>query len=251
MRLLYERAVPALLLWLTTCALIGTLAYGAPYAARAAGGTLLVLVLPGIALIRAFAGRRSVDPLPLVVFAVGLSLALTVMCGLALNLIPSGVTARGMGTALGVLTLLGCVVGLVRERPAPPRIHLLRGPMTQLLLLLPALAITVAAFEVARGGAADVQRGESFTQLYALPLRTPGGAVIGLQSHERRKTTYRLEVRRGGELVRTWPRITLAPGQSRRILLSLTLSSTGRLSARLFRSDRPRVVYRRIHITLP
>lgn len=248
--MLYDRAVLTLLLWLTTWVLIATLTENSPGFARATGGALLVLVLPGVTLTRALAGPREIEGVQRALFALGGSIAATVLCGLGLNLSPAGITTQRMIHSLAALSLAGCVLALLREQPRPARLRLPTAGAVQIAMLAPAAVITVLAIEVARHSAVKIQRSSAFTQLYALPRSEPDELLVGVRSFEPQTTSYRLELRSGGRTVRVWL-LTMAQGAERQMVVRLTPDASRRVRAILVRLDRPGVTYRSVHITLP
>jgi uncharacterized membrane protein len=91
-------------------------------------GVLLVLVLPGYAVLSALfpgvdrsataprtSNRGQLDGADRVLLAVALSLALTVVVGLSLSVTPWGFTVVPTTLALGVVTLACCLVGAARR----------------------------------------------------------------------------------------------------------------------------------------
>jgi len=78
-------------------------------------GSVLVLFLPGYALIEALYPKRELDELTRFALSIGLSLALVPLVGLVLNYTPFGIRLIPVALSLAVLTVVLLVVALTRK----------------------------------------------------------------------------------------------------------------------------------------
>jgi uncharacterized membrane protein len=220
-------------------------------ALRAIVALPLIFYLPGHAILRAaFRERRS--DLATAVFAAGLSIAVTVFCGLALNLIGPLTPARWT-IALSTVTLAACCVALARGGSRPiaagaPRIPALRAG--QAVMLACAGALVVAAAIWARHDALAHPE-FSYTELWMTPGAGDGAATIGVRNAERAPSSYDLEVTLDGRIVTVRRSIALRVGESWLLDIALPMrdGAMHTVEARLFKNDNDRLVYRRAWLT--
>jgi hypothetical protein len=199
---------------------------------RVVAGLPLVLVLPGYALSTLLLPVGSAGPghvnrlLWHCSWVTGLSLAVTVLGGLALNLTPAGLTRASWAISLTVLTMLALAAsagqrawrsrpGTAREAPArrPARSHSIVG--YKLAYPVAALVVTGAAIGLAQVSA-GWQRTPGFAQLWLVPARNStaaGQATLGVRSAYRQAESFHLVLRRGTRTVSIWD-FTLASGQT-------------------------------------
>ena len=78
-------------------------------------GSVLVLFLPGYALIEALYPKRELDELTRFALSIGLSLALVPLTGLVLNYTPFGIRLVPVAISLAVVTLALLIVALTRK----------------------------------------------------------------------------------------------------------------------------------------
>jgi hypothetical protein len=181
--------------------------------ARVTLGIPLVLVVPGYAMTVALFGEHRPDGPALVVWALSLSIALTILSALALDALGVELTAAAL-----TLTLAGIGAGAAlvagarrpagtRRPPAAAVVALARTPWTAAVV---AVAAVFAVLLVALREPTPNTAVPGYTQLAA--QREPGGVRVALQSAEQRPTRYRVRVVVARALVaeRT---ATLAAGQ--------------------------------------
>lgn len=216
-------------------------------AARAALGILLVCLLPGLALIGPVVGRRwTLEALAL---ACAASVAVAVLAGLALGAFGIGFGATAWWIALGGVTVVAAVGGLVRRmrgagadgvadadadtgsatRPAR------RREAAAVLGVLAALGCAGAAVAIAHASAVDQRRAVPVGELWigARPGAGAGAFTVGIRNGSRQRATYRLTVSDASHTTST-ATVTLAPGaQELRRLVSLTPVGSGRIHVEL------------------
>ena len=216
----------------------------------------LVFFLPGYALSSALFPQRALRSEETLLLSLGLSLALAVAGGFILNLTSFGLQSSTWTVLLGGITVAAGGGALVRrarngaDGEAAPRFHLDVG---QALSLGLAVVLVLAALGVARASAAQ-QAQPGFTQLWLVPS---GGEKVNLQlgvrSEEPAVTTYRVQLKVGGRVVKEWPSIKLEPNASWQATTALSPAppQDATLEALLYRSDQPGAVYRHVELAPP
>jgi hypothetical protein len=123
-----------------------------------------------------------------------------------------------------------------------------RSPRTtDVVLIGAALAVSMFALGLAHF-AAEIQPRSDSTALWLLPVRNDPSAVeIGVISSEHETTTYTVRLNSGPNVIGEWTDVTLAPGASWRISVSLDAARSGQpIEAILARADAPTVTYRMV-----
>lgn len=224
----------------------------------------MVLMLPGYAVVAALFPRRTLGKVELVVLSLGLSLAIAVLGGFALNWTPSGLRSGPWAVLLSGVTLGGCIVGLARQREqAMPYIERLRTErlsvgLTLRQALLGGLAVLIVggAFAISTAGVAQQQRAQPFTQLWILPAsvaQAKSAVHIGIRNMEQTTMAYTLDLTVDGKVAAVWPTIQLRSGEQWEatfVLPAADQTSARRLEALLYRADTPHAVYRHVALWL-
>ncbi len=207
---------------------------------------VLVLLLPGYALTAAIYPWPTLGLPERALLSLGLSLTLSALSGLLLNLLPGGLSRVGWTLLLAALTLAACAIAQVRRGRRPRRALPGPGPgpgWRNSLRYAPALLVLGSAFGVAVTGALNEPKA-GFTQLWMLPVSAESRTVqLGVRNSESAPTGYRLELRVAGQRVEQWEQLRLAPGESWET--RATLPEAGWAEAVLYREDAPEAVYRR------
>jgi uncharacterized membrane protein len=219
----------------------------------------LALLLPGYALVSALFPNHSLGVAERLMFSLGLSLAIVILGGLALNWTPFGLRASSWAVLLAGITLAASAVALVRRRgqsisaPGWLRVGNVGLTLRQGLLLGLAAAIVCGAVAVSIIGA-ERQAYAGFTQLWILPA---GGANaenavrLGVSNRESTAMEYRLAVNVGGKVVKQWPAIDLEPNEQWEATLVLPpTTSVARVEADLYRADAATTIYRHVVLWL-
>jgi uncharacterized membrane protein len=179
----------------------------------------MVFALPGYGLVAAAFGRQMPEPVQRAALTLGLSLAVSILGALVLDL-TSGLTA-GSWTAL-IFVVVGATCAVAVERRRSDR-HLLAEPRHarskwrvrpyEVWLILLAVVITVSAlvFAATPLPAKNVQGYTSLSMLQDPPRTTQ--VMLQVKSAELRDTAYSLELRYDSMLVYAARRIVLQPGQ--------------------------------------
>jgi Protein of unknown function (DUF1616) len=209
-------------------------------------GLPLALVLPGYALLAAEAPGGTLGTAERLTFSVGGSIALSVLGGFALNGTSWGLRAASWALLLGGLTLVACVVALIRRHaiaPAPATKRACLRPRDAGLFGLAAL-VAAGAFALAINSAAQPTT-DGFTQLWMLP---DGQNVrIGVQNMEAQPMRYSAELAVGKQIVGHWDTVELQAGARWEAVEPLPTHTPGTtVELRLYRLDDPKTVYRRV-----
>jgi uncharacterized membrane protein len=216
----------------------------------------LVFVLPGYTLTEALFHKRTLNAADRLLFSLGLSLAVDVLSGFLLNVLPLGLQPVSWAVLLGLLTAVFSLVAAYRRRGAVGkgtrtlkfRLTLYEGIVFGLAVIIAVLSVLYAVI------GAEQQRYPGFTQLWMLPAAQTGKSCavrLGVQSFEATPQTYRVTMAVNGTQVNTWSPVILAPEQEWEQFVPITPGSTNPVSIEvlLYRSENPRTAYREVHLT--
>jgi len=219
----------------------------------------LVLLLPGYTLTEMLFPKRPFGASQRLTLSLGLSLAITILSGFILNLLPQGLGSLSWAGFLGLLTGSFSLVAGYRRRVLtldsvqPSRLRLTShdGILFGLASLVLVLAVVYSALATA------YQPYKAFTQFWMLPSAQTGKSCVvrlGAHSFETTRVTYRITMTINGAQLATWSPVTLAPQQEWDQVVTLKPVATKNKSyveARLYRSDQPESVYQRVNLTFP
>jgi uncharacterized membrane protein len=217
----------------------------------------LVFVLPGYTLTVALFQKRALDTSHRLILSLGLSLAIDILSGLALNMLPAGLQALSWAWFLGLLTaVFSLLAAYLRRGVQLNGDRLLRPHFTFYVCYLFGLATIVAAVSVLYSAIGAAQRPHAgFTQFWMMPAAPSGNScavLLGVRSFELAPATYRITVAVNGAEVTTWSSVVLAPQEDWEASIPVAASTAENVSveALLYRSDELRTVYRRVDVTL-
>lgn len=219
----------------------------------------LVLVIPGYTLTEALFRKRSLNAFEHLVFSLGLSLAIDILSGLFLNVLPIGLQATSWVMLLGLLILVFSLLavyfrrgvsmsGESRGRPLKFRLNIYQGILFGLAIL-----ITILSF-VYSGIGVIGQPHPGFTQLWMLPEVQIGKSCavrLGVRSFEATSVMYHLTITMNGDQVAIPSSVLLAPQEEWDRLVPIASRATDEIyvEVRLYRLDKPETVYREVHLT--
>ncbi len=189
------------------------------------------------------------------VLYLGLSMAIDVLVGFGLNILPIGLQALSWVFSLGLITTVCAVLAMFLRRKDLPRIG--KTPHIRITFqdcLLLGLAILVVTSAVWLAMLRPLQPQPSFTQFWMLPANQDSKACevsIGAQSFESTSVTYHVLLKVNNTQTNAWSSIILTPQQKWVQLVVVTPKSTSSLyiKALLYRTDKPDAVYRDVHLT--
>jgi uncharacterized membrane protein len=243
-------------------------------------GVLLVLFIPGYALIAALFPRNDdLDGIERAALSFGLSIAVTPLIGLALNYTPWGIRLDPILISLTVFTLTMVLVAFLRRRRLPqderfsvPFMESFRGIrasfqgesrtdkiLSIILILSVILAITTTAYVIVKP-----KQGEKFTEFYLLGpngkasnypnnLTTGqhGNLTIGVVNHEYATMNYQLVVTVNNTTLKN-ETIRLQNNAKMEIPFNFTAGPPGqrKLEFLLYKSPNSKNVYRSLHLWL-
>ncbi len=228
-------------------------------------GTILALpllfVLPGYTLVEAVFHQKLLNSTYRLVLSLALSLALAILGGLLLNVLPGGLQALSWAVLLGLLTTVFSLFAAYVRRRVQVREAQVQGTLPRrrglnISAYLVALAIIMATLSVLYAViGVEQQTHPGFTQLWMLPAAQTGTSStvnLGVRSFEDTTVTYRVTVTMNGQLVRIWSSVVLKPQQTWNQVVSIQKNGTHSLyiEAQLYRLDQPQTVYRNVHLTL-
>jgi uncharacterized membrane protein len=218
---------------------------------RVIAGIPTVLFAPGFALVAVIWPRSGLRTGERLALSIGMSLCVCVLGGLVLYLLGVRLQALAWSTLLGVVTVGGSLGATVRRARQPRTETPTAGmgwPLPSVALSAAALALTVIAFGIAAGGAA--QQRERFSELW---LVQSDQVEVGLRSMELQPTRYRLQVLDGDRVALDVNNIQLANGETWQTSLPLgpSLSNGDAIQALLFRADSPDAPYRQAILRPP
>lgn len=217
----------------------------------------LVFLLPGYTLSEVLFHKHSFNTSGRLLLSLGLSLAIDVLSGFVLNILPGGLQALSWAASLGLITVtFSAVAGYLRReipegRARPPRFHF--TPSGFIMIGVAALVVVFSLVYTVLG--AVQQQYPGFTQLWMLPVVQNGKSCavrLGVHSFETTAVTYRLTMSVNGVQLTTWPSVTLSSQGEWERLVPITPNTTANVyvEAQLYRLDKPQSVYRSVDSTL-
>lgn len=190
-------------------------------------GLVLVLVLPGLAMLRLVDARLEVPELEYLILTPAISIATAIVTGLALQAVSFRLTTANWAIALGLI-LVACQIAvlLLRRASEPPPAESVvaarRGaPVAACAMAFVTGGLVAGAFVVA-AASERATPSRPFTQLWIVRPEgaQPADAVrIGVRSFETRPMRYTLSVATQGRVVRKYA-VTLRPGEGWRHTLA-------------------------------
>ena len=193
-----------------------------PLALRSIAAFALVAYLPGSCL-QALAWHRRAMPAERLATSVALSLAATILVGLALH-IAGHLDRTGWAVALAALTLVAGSIAALRHLPAgasptpvvvaPWRLRAASGVV--------ALAVAAGAIGIARHGALT-QVQYAYSDFWMVPDDGlhPSSAEVGVRNAEGEPTRYQIDIISRGTMSDQFAPFTLKPGEERRVRVAL------------------------------
>lgn len=211
-------------------------------------GLPLVLFLPGYAILRAVLPEAR-STLAGAVFAIGLSIAVTVFSGFVLHSLRA-MNPVAWAFVFCVITVAASCVACFRSPPiaadeARYWPHLQRR---QALMLIGAAVIAAGAVVLAQQGAL-ARREFAYTEFWMVPTpQVHGSVTIGFKNAEEQSNSYDVEVMLDEKAVALWNSIPLQTGQSWTTDLAMPLGHSGakKAEAWLFKNGDRGLIYRRV-----
>lgn len=189
--------------------------------------------------------------------SLGLSLAIVVINGFVLNMLPMGLERSSWAVSLAILTAVFSLIALYRRRRSSPSAKAAAGRLRvtfyDCILFALAGAIVISSVWYSVLDAQQQQQQSTFSQFWMVPSKqgNNGCAVlVGVHSFEGTTAKFEIVVTANGTEISTWPAITLAPQEQWDQFVSIAPRNTKSVyvEAKLYRSDKPGTVYRYAHI---
>jgi uncharacterized membrane protein len=191
-----------------------------------------------------------------IILSLGLSMAIDILVGFGLNILPIGLQALSWTFSLGILTVFFALIALFRRR----RDVVIAAKVLRPRITLPdVLFLLLAAFIVGNSLWLAVvrtsQTQSSFTQFWMLPANQTSktcAVSLGIQSFEASPVTYTVSMTVNNTSVASnTSSILLAPQQKWVQLLPVTPEGQNdlRIEAQLYKIAQPDTIYRDVHLT--
>lgn len=223
---------------------------------RTAYSLILVFFLPGYMILTAVFTTDLLGVPERIAYAITLSMAVTALSGLLLNLTHWGLQPIAWVAAITALSLFFGVIGFVRllnvrvDMDADTAVMFIK--LDEILLVVFAGGIVVLALFLARTGAERVPL-ESYTEFWMLPRVADDRQVfeLGIRNREQKPVAYRLQLRTGNNLIEEWDMISLANGETweTRVVIPTRYMISPIFRANLYRLDNPASIYRQVTIS--
>ena len=211
----------------------------------------LVLFVPGHVLLRAL-GLNAASLAAQCTYAVGASIAVTLVGGLALNLV-SGLTPLGWAGWFAVFTLALCCVASRRSGDANWTLALPRPGVAHGAMLGGALLIGCAAYAVSVHGEA-LQHQFRYTEFWMVRASPddPGRLLIGIKSAEQTPQLFDVGVSLDGRPAGFWRSVAVKPGGTWLVSLDVApgAGKSQKAEATLYRPG-GNEIYRRVSAVVP
>ncbi len=192
-----------------------------------------------------------------IVLGLGLSMAIDVLVGFTLNLLPIGLEALSWILSLGLLTTAFSILAVFLRRKDISRTSI--TPQVRITLqdcALLGLAIIVVASAVWLSLIRPLEPQPSFTQFWMLPANQDSktcAVSVGVQSFATTPETYRVVMIVNSVQTNTWPSIVLTPQQKwvQSVPITPGTGTTDSLfiEAHLYLAAKPATVYRDVHLS--
>lgn len=189
--------------------------------------------------------------------SLGLSLAMVVINGFVLNMLPMGLERSSWAVSLAILTAVFSLIALYRRRRSAQRVNgtseRLRITFYDCILSALAVAIVISSVWYSVVDAQQQQQQSTFSQFWMVPSKQGNNncaVLVGVHSFEATTVKFEIVVTANGTAITTWPAITLAPQEQWDQFVSITPRNTKSvyIEAKLYRLDKPGTVYRYAHI---
>lgn len=216
----------------------------------------LVFFLPGYTLTEALFHKKPLEATHRLAFSIGMSLAIAILSGLILNLLPGGLQAKSWAVLLGLqIALFSLLAMILRRKASPDNLNQVRFRLRihEGILFCLALIVVMQAIFYSTVGATQ-QPHPGFTQFWMLPpaqARKNCAISLGVHSFESTPVKYRIKVTVNQKEISSWSSIALSPQGEWNSLVPITpdIADKAQIVARLYRLDKPDFVYQQVDLT--
>ncbi len=226
-------------------------------------GLLLVFILPGYALTEILLRKYTFDISYILLLTLGLSVAIAIISGLALNLLPSGLQPASWVLILGLLTIIFSLLALYLRQGVPTTMTMTsRGGAQRHTLplygyILGSLSILITTGSIVYSiNSAQQQPRPGFTQFWILPAVQSGKSCsvhLGVRSFEKTSVTYHVTVSVNNIQLVPLPDITLTPQNEWDVTVPVMPGAAGSayVAGQLYRVNQPKSLYRSVDLLVP
>lgn len=216
----------------------------------------LVFFLPGYAITGALLPPRLLGNAERLLFSLGLSMAVTALSGLVLNLTAWGLQTSTWSITLAMVVLLASATAWLRRRRDTTiadvkierrfKLRFRDGTFIGLAVLVTGTAVGLTRLPIEPNGVAG------YTMLWMIPA-SPGNSNdirLGVESAEFAETRLRLQVSVGDQIVQEWSELNLKPGETWETAITLQSDqvSSGSIVADLYKLNDPETIYRQVKL---
>ena len=213
-------------------------------------GILMVLFIPGYAIVSAMLPKVGSEKTLLL--SLGLSISISVVGGVVLNLTPWGLTPTTWSLWLSSISLLGLMFASLQRRN-----HNRNFEMGVPTLHKENKAIFVWAGFILLGAVliayiSSRQTETTFTQLWAIPGVTSEGKYeieIGIRNEEKQSEVYNLYIESDGRRLEEWPTIRLESNNEWITTIELADQPKRPIRIALYRANEMHTVYRWLRVS--
>jgi hypothetical protein len=213
----------------------------------------LLLLFTGHSLLRAI-GSIATSTVEHVIYAVGLSIAVSLASGFLLNRL-GALTPLGWASALLTVVSASFAFVLLRRRTGAPYLAIgnLQGLRARHLAMVGiATAVIVVAYQQAARDAAGERQFKYVDFWLVADTQAPGGLIVGIENAELKPQLFDIEVTSASQVVAAWRAVALDPGDqwTRDLRLSADQQHPQKVFARLYRHGNGKL-YRQVSAILP
>lgn len=176
-------------------------------------GILMVLFVPGYGIVSAMLPKVGSEKTLLL--SLGLSLSISVIGGLILNLTPWGLTVITQSLLLCTISLLGLFFAWHQRRTFDRNFEMGVPTLEKGNVIVFVVAGLFLLVSVLMAYQSSRQTETTFTQLWAIPAVSEAGTYqiqIGIRNEEKQSETYNLYMEVDGRRLDEWPAIPLPAG---------------------------------------
>jgi uncharacterized membrane protein len=219
----------------------------------------LVFILPGYSITEVLFYKHGLNGSERFLLTLGLSLAIDILAGLFLNMLPAGLQAESWISSLSLVTLVFSVIAFYlrsgERRVIIQAWYKSNFPLYSVLVIV--LSLTLASFSVVYAVyGVSLQTYPGFTYLWVLPEVSEGKTCsirVGIKTFEPAAETFRLTVALDGDLVATWSSLSLASQDLwvRSLTIPSDVSHDVSVDVRLYKSHSTDIAYREVRLRMP
>lgn len=213
-------------------------------------GILMVLFVPGYAIVSATMPKLGSEKKLLI--SLGLSISISALGGLVLNMTPWGLTPRMHSLWLSSIALIGIIIAWYQRRTHNHNFEVGVPVLHKENIIIFGLAGYILIGAVLIAYISSRQTETAFTQLWAIPTVTTEGTYevqIGIRNEEDLSETYNLYIDINGRRLDEWSKIPLKSGDEWTTTISLPEKPSQPIRISLYRIQDPVNVYRWLRIS--